>query len=220
MMRCRERLVQLAVSVLMLLSVSYLGPTEARDNIQNNAGSQLELSHLIKLFMLPREASYNILPWASGGDRGTPIEWNHAGIVECESWIERQFHQPFCRSGSVVVTVRGKPTHTVLGKTLEPGRWNIRLMGPHAGASLVEISSDVNSQELDPDLVTHALKVGKADSLSLKSFGSCAEEYSEMFIASGGSYQPLPMTESRSCGSAGCSIEILLGRGDASKDCR
>lgn len=146
------------------------------------------------------------------------IKWNHAGIVECEPWIERRFHQPFCRSGSVIVTVRGKPTHTVLGKTVEPDRWNIRLMGPHAGVSLVEISSDVNSQELDPDLLAHALKIGRADSLSLKSVGSC-EDHSEMFIASGASYQPLPMTESWSCGSAGCSIELLLGRSDASKDC-
>src|ERR1700691_5659875 len=139
MTRWIKLLHKLTLSLATLLSIFYSNPSEARNDAQNRAASQIELSQLLELFMLPRTASYNILPWMSGSSAATPIEWNHAGIVECEPTTEKQYHQMFCRSGSVAIAVKGKITHTVLGKRVQAGRWTIQLMGPHAGADLVEI---------------------------------------------------------------------------------
>ena len=209
-MRCFKLSRVTTILLAMLPSMIYSGWSEARD------ASQIELSRLLELFMFPTNASYNILPWQTGSSAGTPIEWNHAGIVECAPWIEKKLHQAFCRSGSVVITVKGKITHTVLGKQVQAGRWKIDLMGPRAGASLVEIESDVNSQELGPELLTNALKGNKENGLSLKSIKSCEEEQSEIFIVSGARFRPLSVKESWSCGSAGCSIQFLLAADDAS----
>jgi hypothetical protein len=87
-------------------SMIYSGSSEARE------ASQIELSRLLGLFVLPRTASDNILRWTTSSSAAAAIEWNHAGIIECAPWIEKQFHQVFCRSGSMAIACQRPMTRS------------------------------------------------------------------------------------------------------------
>ena len=114
-----------------------------------SSSSRIELSQLIQMYMLPDQVSYNVLPWDTGSSPGTPISWRHAGIKDCKAYLAKEFGTTFCRSGRVVVTIDGKPTHTILGKVIEPGKWEVMLMGSRAGASYVVFDSASLSQEIN-----------------------------------------------------------------------
>lgn len=173
--------------------------------------SQIELSQLIQMYMLPKQATYNVLPWDTGSAPGTPITWQHAGIKDCPTDVGKEFGSPFCRFGRVIVTVGGRPTHTVLGKVVEPGNWELVLVGARAGVSYVTIDSASLSQELSPDVLKAAVSKAR-NGIRISRIKSCGE-------ASGGSEHfrvTMPGKASAfarewwSCGSGGCNVIITL----------
>src|SRR5690606_25134862 len=60
---------------------------------------------------------------------------------------------PYYKAGEVILTLQGKPTHRVLAKDVEPGRWNVTLYGPRAFVTAAELSMQNNSREVGPDLL-------------------------------------------------------------------
>ncbi|MGA8691652.1 MAG: hypothetical protein WB662_17555 [Methyloceanibacter sp.] len=173
----------------------------------------MELEELVELYMLPEAAAYNVLSWDTGSNAGTPISWEHAGIKECDTYLQREFGTMYCRTGSVVITIHGSPTHSVLGKTVEPARWKITLMGARAGIFYVSIDCVCLSNELPAplDLLTQAAT--KTDhGFTVKSLRSCGDamDSSQLFQITSLRMQPAFARATWSCGSAGCGVDFVL----------
>ena len=171
----------------------------------------IELDELIKLYMLPAGVSYTVLGWDTGSAPGTPISWEHVGTKECEAYREKEFGTPYCRTGSVVITVYGKPTYTVLGKTVEPGRWEITMMGGMTvGAYYVSLDCNCLSRELAAPLGETA---SQTDGLKVTSLRNCgyATYSSELFRVSSSGKQPAFVRETWSCGATGCPASAPMG---------
>ncbi len=195
-----------ALCICTCLVTGVLCPVAAQ-----SSSSRIELSQLILMYMLPEQARYNVLPWDTGSTPGTPISWQHAGIKDCTTYLAKEFGSPFCRSGRTVVTVGGKPTHTVLGRVIEPGNWQVILMGARAGVTYVVFDSDVLSQELSSDLLKDAVsKVRSGIQVSLiKSCGGPTGGSAHFRVTSPGKVSAFAR-EWWTCGSAGYNIIITL----------
>lgn len=173
--------------------------------------SRIELSQLIQMYMLPKQVSYNVLPWDTGSAPGIPISWRHTGITDCDTYLVKEFGGPFRRSGQVVVTVGGKPTHTVLGRVVEPGNWQVILAGARAGVTYVIIDSSVLSQELSSGVLQAAVSKAR-NGIQLSHIKSCGSVSggSEQFRVTVPGKENAFVREWWSCGSGGCNAIITL----------
>jgi hypothetical protein len=121
----------------------------------------IELDQLIRLILIPSTASYNVGDWREGSDAQSPINWLHAGIEEAgpKGRVDYGVSYPFVRRGEVVVTVNRKPTHEVLGRRVEPGKWDVTLFGARAGTAALGLSPQSSSHDM-PDLMGYFKKKG------------------------------------------------------------
>jgi len=176
-----------------------------------SSNSRIELSELIRTFMIPRGVSYNILGWDTGSEAETPISWQHAGLERCPAYVIKELGTQFCRTGQATVMVRGKPTHTVLGRVVEPGKWEIILKGPRSGVAFVTLGPGINSQQLGSGLLESASS-NAADGFQLSALKSCGVTTSgfRQFRVTALGKEAALAHEEWSCGSAGCSISITL----------
>ena len=110
------------------------------------------------------------------------------------------------RTGSVAITVNREPTHTVLGKIVEPGRWKVTLMGPRAGVFFVSIDCNCLSQELNASLGETASGL---DVTSLKECGGPSYGSELLRVTSPGK-QPAFIRSTWSCGSGGCGQDFAM----------
>jgi len=183
--------------------------TNAAQVKKNTSGQidvpHIELDELIKLYMFPSGVSYNVLGWDIGSEPGTPISWEHAGIKDCDHGTGA------CRTGTVVITVNGKPAYTVLKRTVEPGRWTVTLMGSRAGIDFVSIDCNCLSRELDAQLGKMATKSeGGLEASSLKTCGDYQVRYELSRVTTLGK-KPAFVLEGNSCGSTGfCETSFAL----------
>jgi hypothetical protein len=93
----------------------------------------IDLVDLMSLFMIPASVLYSVLPWETGAQPGSPIEWKTDGI----EW--RQPAKADLREGEAIVTIDGKPLCR-LRKYIEPAPWTIALMGSRAGVHQIQIT--------------------------------------------------------------------------------
>jgi len=162
------------------------------------------------MYMVPHGSNF-VTPWDTGSFPGTPISWQHAGIKDCDPQISKELGDSFCRSGKVVVTVGGRPTHSILEKVVEPGIWNITLAGGHAGISYVVIDSYVNSQELTSELLQRAAKtVGSALRVGHAQLCGSLSDGSEHFSVAASGKDTGLAREWWTCGSGGCHLQITF----------
>jgi hypothetical protein len=121
------------------------------------AGSdQISIEALLGMFLPDKDE--NFIPSATymmAWDPAvrSPIKWHHAGLKSgpdlsdvkmdtmSSSWTA------FSRTGDVIITVEGKPTHTILERTRKPVKWNVTMLGARNGALVIGLSNDVWSQE-------------------------------------------------------------------------
>jgi hypothetical protein len=197
--------------LLALFVAAVLTSAGGNSSLGQQSQPKIELDRLIRTYMT-QQANY-VVPWDTGSEAGTPISWQHAGIKDCAPTLQKELDTVFCRTGKVLITVQGKPTHTVLGKTVEPGHWNIVLAGPHAGIVYVIMESDVNSQELEagPGLLQAAAsKPGSA--IAVRRTGGCGDlsDGSAQFNVTAPGKATAFLRETWSCGSGGCGIQSVL----------
>jgi hypothetical protein len=172
------------------------------------ARDKTEIDQLLITFMLPENASYNVLDWNTGSSGQNAILWRHPGIKDCPKHIEDQY--AFCRLGDAILTNRGKVTHTRLRKFVEPGRWEVALMGARSGVSAVSISSGISSQELEPvALRANLQQSSRLRVTSLKQCGGASEGVELMRLVASGK-KPAYLTQEWTCGSGGCGISLHL----------
>jgi hypothetical protein len=201
---------RLIISLSVFILLFGLGDADAQRR------DRIEFHQLLSLLMLPEREISNVLPWEVGSERSTPIRWEHAGIKDCPPHVEKEFGSVFCRTGRVIVMVRGKPTHTHLGRTVEPSAWKITFMGARAGAFYASIDSDQLSGDIGCGLLRDALRSGKE--FRLKSTKKCGHQSSgsELFQVWSPGKRPAYIRESWSCGSGGCSVDLVMTTSDAS----
>jgi hypothetical protein len=162
------------------------------------------------MYMVPSGANFTP-PWNTGSSPGTPISWQHAGIKDCEQFVGKELDVPFCRTGNVIITVGGHPTHKILGRVVEPGKWKIVLGGGRAGIVDVLLDSDVLSQELTSGLLRRSASMaGSPIRVSVISKCGSPIDGSEQLNITAPSKEAAIAREWWSCGSGGCNIQITL----------
>ncbi len=182
-----------------------------------SAQSRMELIDVVKAFLPPAGADFTMYDWAQAGKAASAIRWKTSGIAEAPSYMKKEGF-PYVREGEVIVTIDGKLTHTLLGKKPGPGHWNVSLQGPRGGYTRVSIASDVNAGELTPGLLKDSL----AKPLSAKAYrctSPAASSGNTVYEVSVPEKKPAWINEVWSCGSGGCSSELVLlfSKADADK---
>lgn len=181
---------------------------------------RIEFADLIRLLVPPEdgmerreEYSYSY-DWGLGSDMNSPIAWHHDSYGDSEA---KYLHHPlgggswehhFQRRGEVVITVNGKPTHDVVRKKSEPGTWQVVLLGPRAGVSVVKIETEYFADRIPlPDFV-HEVKE------CTKTFGSMDGHHVYRIEIPGHVFAWLG--ESFSCGASNCNAwySIVYSRKD------
>jgi hypothetical protein len=197
-------------TISTMLFAGFLAIAVGQQVLARDALRTIELDKLIAMYMVPANANYDP-GWRTGSEADTPISWQDNGLVDCNNAIATNFHDSFCRTGNIIITVGGKPTHTILGRTVGPGHWSITLAGGHAGVNDVFIHSDVNADELTNGLLKRAAaKPGSV--IQVGQIGSCGEALdgtAQLNVTKAG-MKPMFVRETWSCGSAGCSIQFEL----------
>jgi hypothetical protein len=175
------------------------------------AGSdQISIDALLGMFLPDKnrdfipEATY-LMAWDPVAR--SPIKWQHAGIrsgpnsgdVKLET-MSSSWTAPFSRTGDVIITVDGQPTHTILDRIRKPVRWTITMLGPRSGALVINLSNDVWSQEF----------AGFGDRKFLSEERACRKDSSAIYAINLPGKIPAWLAESRSCGSAGCGYDYQL----------
>lgn len=191
-----------ALAIIGLLLAVYLGLPKKRPK------DSIELSKLIKTFLIPVKAKHTILPWYTGAQKESPINWTSAYEKDNQTSLVDDYS--ISRKGLVKGLIKGKISHYILREKNEPCEWTILLGGANVGIAKVEIHSTINSHELDPEKVFNYLKT-KLDLIF-------EEDYMDGIIGSGEKlykinskkYQPKTLRLAYSCGSAGCGIFITI----------
>lgn len=181
---------------------------------------RIEFADLIRLFvpvedgLNRREEHSNSYDWGMGAGVNSPIQWHHGGYADADrkhlfyptgsgSW---DLH--YQRTGEVVITVNGKPTHDVLGTSVEEGKWNLVLLGLRGGVSIVKIETDIFTDRIPlPDFV-HEMKA------CTQTFGSMDGHFVYRIKLPG--HVPAFLGESFTCGASNCSAwyTIVYSRED------
>ncbi|MFZ5731187.1 MAG: caspase family protein [Pseudomonadota bacterium] len=168
---------------------------------------QIPVEALIGMFLPDRDK--NFIPGATymmAWDPAvrSPIKWHHTGLKSDKDTtletVSATWTAPFSRSGDVIITVDGKPTHTVLEKTRKPVRWKITMLGARNGALVVNFDNDVSSQEFD----------GFGSRAFLSEDKSCRTRLSTVYAVNLPGKIPAWLGENKSCGSAGCGYDYQL----------
>ena len=181
-------------------------PSNTTPPERRTASNTMELAELLRALMTPSGAPDTLGDWTFGAQQGSPIRWETSGIKETSAAAQKDGY-PYHRTGIVVITIDGKPTHEVLERSKAPGKWAITLLGPRAGYNKVTISTG-NSPELGPLLagVTSGLQIQHYRCKS-QSLGSGNAVYR---VQTDG-MKPIWVDEQWSCGSAGCGVSLEVG---------
>jgi len=170
----------------------------------------IDLIDLVSIFLIPASLQSTAPGWQTGAEPGSPIRWETDGI----QWVDTR--NANIRTGEVIVTISGEPIH-ILRKYWEPNPWRITAIGPRAGIFRVEISSQINSQELQLDMEGEMDKrqiryrIDKCDPIGAASSGG------RLYSIQVAGKQSAWLYHEWSCGSGGCSafLTVLLFKEDA-----
>jgi hypothetical protein len=198
----------LFTTVLWALTTVAGTAAEVRDT---SPPKSIELDDLIPMFMLlalPENKNFREFPgWDVAAEPDTPIHWITSGTAEAPEYLNQDGYY-YQRRGTVVVTINGKPTHSVLRQTVETGKWTVTLLGPRCCPTRVDMSPDGDfSSDLKHEL--------KAPRFTLKPFlcDRATEPASTGYVVyelNTAGKKPAWIAENWSCGSGGCSYGLSL----------
>lgn len=180
---------------------------------QAQAG-RIELDALIKLALIPSQATYGVGDWRAGAQSGSPIDWLHSGLEETGDRGRQDYgvEFPFRRRGVAIVTIDRKPSHEVLGRRVEPGLWDITLLGARAGVAAMSLAPQTASFDM-PDLLGY-LKKRTVALVHLKCFNEPPTSGQAVYRMSFKGYKPVYLQYSWSSGSGGDSFFLHLSDDD------
>lgn len=188
--------------ILALLSV-VVAPVQGTPSAVAGDATSIEMVELIKMFMPPQKGPDALGDWTFGAQPGSAIRWETPGIKET-SPEEQKAGYPYFRTGKVILTFAGKPTHQVLEKTVVPGKWTITLSGPRGGFTKATLATHM-ADGGGPMLMR--LK----EKLSLQHYRCKPDSISsgnEVFVLQETGKKPIWINENWSCGSGGCGLTL------------
>jgi len=176
-----------------------------------------DLPTLLTAWLLPENSAATNPDWQDAAVNSRGVVWTTDGIVP-KPKRKGDYAFPYVRAGHVIVTVHGKPTHTILGKTVEPGPWRVELLGPRGFVAVARLEMENNAQNYNTDIPAVLRKAG----FSLKEYKCSKKTEPASFgnvvyrIAMAG-HKSAWMQEDWSCGSAGCAqaISMIYAQQDA-----
>lgn len=170
----------------------------------------IEMDSLIQLVLIPTGASYNVGDWRAGADAKSPINWLHAGIEEAgqRGKMDHGTEYSFVRRGEAVVLMNRQPSHEVLGRRVEPGKWNVQLLGARAGTGALKLSPQTGSHDM-PHVLDYLRKRGVALK-HLKCFKEAASDGVEVHRMTMKGFQPTYVVYGWSYGSGGGTQDLLV----------
>lgn len=175
---------------------------------------RMELDALIKLALIPLQANHGLGDWRAGAQPGSPIDWLHAGLEDAQDKGRQDYgvEFPFRRRGVAIVTIDRKPSHEVLGRRVEPGLWDITLLGARAGVSAMSLSPQTSSFDM-PDLLAY-LKRRTVSLVHLKCFNESPMSGQAVYRMSFKAYKPVYLQYTWSSGSGGNGFHLHLSADD------
>ncbi len=180
------------------------------------AGSdRISIEALLSMFLPEKDAQFipsatYFMPWDP--TLRSPIEWRHPGLasgsnsgdVRLNDLAGKSWSRPFSRTGNVVITVDGHPTHYFLEKTRQAVKWQLTLIGARGGVDVIGISSNVMSHGFG----------GFGDRKFLAENRSCRKGDNSnghtVYDVNLTGRIPGWLSENWSCGTGGCSHEYRL----------
>lgn len=169
----------------------------AKENNYKVPNEMIDFISLIKIYSKNEKQPYSI-DWKRGANLNSAISWKHEGTIFANSSEEKWGFLK--REGDVILSIKGKPTHTLLKKHEEVGTWHISLHGANVGIYTIFIDSIVNAQELEGfSSVFKQFIIDKDVCID----GIVANSY-DIYTLKLPKKQVLWLSEERSCGSAGC----------------
>lgn len=164
------------------------------------AQKTIELSTLVKMYMIPATARYSAgNDWSAGNNRVSPIEWHKPSSPNSSDASRRKF-------GEAIVTVDGHITHnTEQWNKPEVGKWRIELMGSPTNVFTVSIESDLMDHELNGLDIKSTLEKSNINITTVKCFGEPATGGHRLHKISTINKKPAWLLERWSCGETyGC----------------
>jgi hypothetical protein len=128
---------------------------ESGQPLRKSAGT-CEVTDMVRLFV---DGLQGWGRWDTGAQPGTPITWITEDKYDDPPEDMGTTYGVFARHGKVVLTIKGKPVYQQLKRTIEPGIWEIWLVGPNAGVVIVKIESE-NGSDLPFDVSEVLSKAG------------------------------------------------------------
>lgn len=166
---------------------------------------EINYENLIKIYMQNIEDDSSILDWKTGSRNGTPINWQHDGITECNKETEEKFGSPFCRTGKVVITDNGKPITEVLEQNIKPGEWQVELIGVANGFLHVTIESEILGAEL-PLETSKSLGIKKIRCDGAKP----SDQGNQVYLITAKDKKPIYLNETWYCGAKSCTSSYVI----------
>lgn len=172
---------------------------------KSHSGNEINYSDLIRLYMQSIEDNSTMLAWTTGSQKGSPINWQHNGITECDKETEKQFGSPFCRTGKVIITDNGKPLTEVLERNIKPGQWQIKLIGVANGFLNVTIESEILGAEL-PLETSKSLDIKKFRCDGVKP----SDQGNQIYLITAKDKKPMYLNETWYCGAKSCTSSYVF----------
>lgn len=165
--------------------------------------ASLELAEFIRLFMQPQAGPATPGDWTFGAKNGSPISWQTSGVQEA-SPADKKAGYPYRRTGKVILTLDGKPTHQNPEQNVVPGTWTITLSGPRGGFTRATLSARIADGSVQ-------LLEGLSDTLPVRHYRCKTPSVSsgnKVFAVQEKGKNPFWINEEWSCGSAGCGLML------------
>lgn len=145
------------VGVLVAIIALWLSSSTSKNIIQQP--NTIEFFDLLNMFSVTpeRQGTIGALNWDTGASETSPIKWKHSGLKfmdnlspEEQIRLPQSFGSTF-REGKVIITNKGKASHSVLKESLKPVKWTVRMFGVRSGADVVTLSNSTMAFPYEED---------------------------------------------------------------------
>lgn len=200
----------LALPLLWALALAACAPggagEGAPESVDDAAGAptdRIDLVDLLLAFLQPDSVPQAFGDWQWWAQTGSPVGWETRGI----EWSEED--QSYERVGTVILTLDGEAV-PVLRQNVEPLRWGVRLFGPRAGPTGMEVNSGINAGELQPDIEARLQRRGVTSTVERCDGMGGVSSGTRLLRVEAAGWWPAWLQSWWSCGSAGCAIWLKL----------
>ncbi|MES2676114.1 MAG: hypothetical protein V4660_17880 [Pseudomonadota bacterium] len=172
--------------------------------------NNMELALFFNSLSIPDNEAYTNPDWKSLSKKLNSVSWLTEGIKE-SSELNQKINNFYFREGRAIFNNNGSSIYEVLGKTPQPGKWSVELLGSRSFVNEVSIKMLNNTQEYNFDIVG-ILKKKNYSLVPLKcnKTSEPASSGNVVYVIESNGFKSLWLKDEWSCGSAGCAAYVTL----------